>query len=99
MMDLYTKLKSLCDDLYKRRLNDSGNSPMNVSSNSNHDSGIQTGTLSCIDEINYLLCDIQELIKSEFMVRKRRDDSILNKWKQSPITAMHHLPGIQQGAS
>ena len=68
LFELYGKLKNLYDDLYKRRVSDANSSPLNVSSNSNHDSGIQTN-LTCLDELNYIICDIQELIKNiDFMV-------------------------------
>ena len=64
------------DDLCRRRLGDSNSGQLNVSSNSNHDSGIQTN-LSCIDELNYVICDIQELIKNlDFMVRIIATDSL-----------------------
>lgn len=70
MNDLYNKLKLVFDDLNKRRQSDTIANQVHVSSNCNHDSGIQTN-LSLIDEINMVVCDIQDLIKNmDFMVRK-----------------------------
>lgn len=72
LFDAFNKLKSLYEELYRRRVGDSAAaasaSQLNVvSSNSNHDSGIQAN-LSGIEELNYVICDIQELIKSlDFM--------------------------------
>ncbi|KAI2795663.1 coiled-coil domain containing protein 64 [Blomia tropicalis] len=64
MFDLHHKLKCIYDDLYRRRPTDHSNTiQMNVSSSSSHDSGIQAN-LSCVEELNDIICDIQELIKN-----------------------------------
>lgn len=68
MLDVYGQLKSLYDEIFKRRMNDSTCGQGNALSNSNHDSGIQAN-LSCNDEINFIICDIRELVRNvEFMV-------------------------------
>lgn len=66
-----------------------------VSSNSNHDSGIQAN-LSGIEELNYVICDIQELIKNlDFMVsytfHLKCSENLLILYLS---LAMHHMSGV-----